>query len=40
MYGLAVAEIAHGDLHLAYLNLKLALAASFLLALETAILDV
>jgi drug/metabolite transporter (DMT)-like permease len=39
MYGLAVTDIAHGDTGLAYLDLKVALAASLLLALEAAILD-
>ena len=39
MYGLAVTEAAKGDTDLASFNLKVALAASLLLALEAAILD-
>ncbi len=39
MYGLAATENAHGATGLAYLDLWSALASSFLLALETAILE-
>ncbi len=39
MYGLAVTENAHGDTGLAYLNLTVSEASSFLLAIEIAILE-